>query len=274
MRNAKAFALSYLILMALAFLVLYPFVFMLFTSLKDNDQFYHQILLPTAPVHWDNYAVAFEAIWRFAANSVVVTAVSTIGVLAVATLAGYSFARLDYPGRDTLFLAVLALLMIPAILTLVTQFVLVKNLGLVNSLWGLILPYIAGGEVFSIFILKTFFSTLPQELFDASYVDGATEFDTFRLVAVPLVRPAVAAVAVVQILAAWNDYVWPSIVLTDQHQQTLMLGLLVFQSRYQTQTGYGPLMAGYTLASLPLFLLFIVGMKQFMEGLTTGALKV
>ena len=161
--------------------------------------------------------------------------------------------------------------MIPAVLTLVPSFLLVKSLGLMNTRWALILPYIAGGQVLAIFIMRAFFAGLPEELFEAARIDGAGEIGAFWRIAIPLTRPILVTIAIIQVLSTWNDYVWPFLVVQDDSLKTLVVGLVLFQTRFYTN--WGPLMAGYTLASIPLLLLFFVGMRYFIEGLTSGALR-
>jgi ABC-type glycerol-3-phosphate transport system permease component len=260
------------VLIVLAALMFYPFYFMMQTSLKDNSQFALQFWVPTLPFHWENYATAFPIIWHYIVNSIIVVGLSTAGVIVVATLAAYPFARMRFPGREPLYYALIAMMMVPAVLILVPQFVLIRNLGLIGSYAGVILPYIAGGEIIAIFILRAFFASLPEELFESARMDGASEGQVFLRIAVPLVRPAVTAVAILQVLVNWNDYVLPLLVLTDDSVKTLVLGLVVFQTRYVTN--YGPQMAGYTIGALPLLLLFSFGMRQFISGLTAGALKL
>jgi multiple sugar transport system permease protein/raffinose/stachyose/melibiose transport system permease protein len=264
------------ILGIMAVLMLYPFYFMVQTSLKDISQFALQFWVPAPPYHFENYATAFPVIWHYMWNSIFVTATSTVGVIVVSTLAAYPFARMRFPGRRVLYYSLISLMMIPGILTLVPQFVLVRDLHLIGSFGGVILPYIAGNELLGIFLLRAFFAGLPEELFEAARIDGASDLQLFLRIALPLVRPAVSALAIVVVLFAWNDYVWPLLVLTDDSTKTLVLGMvdLSFQIKNKTEPDYGLLMAGYTLAVLPLLGLFMISMRQFIAGLTGGALKL
>lgn len=262
----------YLVLTVLAAMVLFPFYFMLQTSVKDMAQFSRQYWLAPLPWHFENYGLALPIIAHYMLNSVIVTAASTAGVLVVSTPAAYAFARMDFRGRTILFYSIIALLAIPPILTLVPLFILVRDFHIINTLWGLIVPYIATGEALSIFVLRTFFAGLPQELFEAATIDGASPVQSFILIGLPLVRPALGTVAILQVLAVWNDYVWPLLVVSDDSVKTLVVGLVSFMGRYQTQ--WGALMAGYTLASLPVLVLFFFTVRQFVAGLTSGSLKL
>jgi ABC-type glycerol-3-phosphate transport system permease component len=263
---------SITLLAAFAALTLYPLAFMVITSFKDMTQYNEQFWLPVLPLHLENYTAAWAAIAPYMLNSVIVTAASAAGVVLLSCFAAYAFARFDFPGRELFYYLVIFLLMIPAVLTLVPSFLLVKSLGLMNTRWALILPYVAGGQVLAIFIMRAFFAGLPEELFEAARIDGAGEIGAFWRIALPLTRPILITIAIMQVLSTWNDYVWPFLVVQDDSLKTLVVGLVIFQGRFYTN--WGPLMAGYTLASLPLLLLFLVGMRYFIEGLTAGALKV
>ena len=260
------------VLVVLAILMAFPFYFMIQTSLKDNSQFALDFWAPTVPFHVENYGAAFPVVWHYMLNSIVVTCASTIGVVIVGTLAGFAFARLRFPGREIFYYSLISMMMIPAILMLVPQFVLIRSFHLIDNYLGVILPYIAGGQLLAIFILRGFFASLPEELFEAARIDGASDLQVFLRVALPLVRPSITAIAIVTVLGIWGDYVWPLLVLTDDSLKTLVVGLVAFQTRYVTYIG--PLMAGYTIGALPLFALFSVGMRQFMAGLMGGALKL
>jgi multiple sugar transport system permease protein len=259
-------------LLVLVTLTFYPFVLMIFTSLKDNAQFYTAFWAPPHPAHWDNFPTAFAVIWPYLINTAVVAVASVAGILFFSGLAAYAFARFSFPGRTLLYGMIISLMMIPFILTLVPSFILVRNLGLLNTRWALILPYIAGGEVLTVFILRTFFASLPEELFEAARIDGASDLQIFLRIGLPLTRAAFGTVAILQLVGVWNDYIWPSVVIADDSLRTLVVGLVYFQQR--SGTDWGPLMAGYTIAALPLLVVFAFTTRYFIEGLTVGALKV
>jgi len=267
MRDAWRHAL----LLALLFFTFYPFLFLLMTSLKDNDQFFHRFWSVPHPVRWENYREAWGAIQHYIFNSVLVSTASVVGVLGVASLSAYVFARHRFPGSTVLFYAILGLLMFPGVLTLISAFVWMKQLHLLNTRWALVLPYIAGGQVFAIFVLRSFLAALPEELFEAARLDGASELQIFLRLALPLSKSILGTLAIMNLISTWNDYVWPLIVLSDDSKKTLSIGLAFFQGAYNTT--YGPLMAGYVIASLPLLALFLFTMRHFMRGLMSGALK-
>jgi multiple sugar transport system permease protein/raffinose/stachyose/melibiose transport system permease protein len=253
-------------------LTFFPFLLMVITSFKDNAQFYQSFFGIPQPLHPENYASAWAEISPYMLNSVIVTALSTAGVVVVSALAAYAFARFAFPGKEVLYYLIIALMMVPGVLTLIPSFVLVKDLGLLDTRWALILPYIAGGDVFAIFVLRAFFASLPEELFEAARIDGASELGAFWRIGLPLTMPALGTIAILQVLASWNDYIWPLIVLYDDAIKTLTLGLVAFQGRHTTD--WGPLMAGYTIAIIPLVVLFALTTRTFIQGLTSGGLKL
>src|SRR5437763_9432224 len=268
LRDAPSIA----ILVAFAALTLYPLAFMVITSFKDLAQYNEQFWLPVWPLHVENYTAAWAAIAPYMLNSVIVTGVSAAGVVVLSCFAAYAFARFAFPGRELFYYLVIFLLMIPAVLTLVPSFLLVKSLGLMNTRWALILPYVAGGQVLAVFIMRSFFAGLPEELFEAARIDGAGEMGAFWHIALPLTRPVLSTIAIIQVLYTWNDYVWPFVVTSQTPSiRTLVVGLVAFQQRHYTD--WGPLMAGYTLAALPLVILFFFTVRYFVQGLTAGALK-
>jgi ABC-type glycerol-3-phosphate transport system permease component len=272
-RQAAASAAAHTALGLLALASLYPFAFMLATSLKSNDQFYHGYFALTLPLQWGNYAEAWGAIGRFLANSILVTGTSVAVVLVTASLAGYAFARWRFPGSGALFVGVLTVLMIPDILTMLPVFVTLRELSLLDRQIALVLVYVSSGQVLGIFVFRGFFATIPDDLVDAVQIDGATEAQGLVHMVLPLSRPILFTVAVMTALACWNDYIWPLITLQTQGRWTITLGLVSFQERYAGMAAWGPLFAGYVLASLPLIVLLASGMKHFVAGLRTGALK-
>ena len=263
----------YALLGALVALTFAPICVMRLISLKDNAQFYDGFLTPSLPLHWDNFAAAAAVLAPYMLNSLIVTGASVLGVVVLSCFAAYSFARFRFPGRELLYFMVLAVMMIPSILTIVPQFLLVKRLGILDTRWALILPYIAGGQVLAIFVMRAFFAGLPQELFDAARIDGAGELATFWRVALPLTKPVLGVVAIMQVLYVWNDYIWPFVVTgQDTSLSTLVVGLVQFQGQHLTE--WGPLMAAYTIAATPLLVLFAFTARLFVAGLTAGALKL
>ena len=261
------------VLGVLAVITFFPFVFLLVSSFRSTVEFTHAFWgMPRVP-ELANYRDAWRVISPYLFNSLVVSGVSMVGVLAIASVSSFVFARFRFPGREVLFMAILALLMIPSILTLIPAFLLVKRLNLINTYWALILPYIAGGQVFAIFILRSFIASLPEELFEASRLDGASTFQMFWHIALPLSKPMLITVAIMSVLTTWNDYIWPLVTIPSQELWTISLGIVSFGSQYGGLERWGPMFAGYVIASIPLIVLFTLTMRYFIAGLTSGAIK-
>ena len=261
-----------LFLLCLLMIILYPFFFILMTALKDNSEFTYEFWWFALPLHFDYIVQAAGDMWHYIVNSVLVAVGTIVGVLATSTLAAYAFARFRFWGRQFWYYSIIAMMMVPFILTLVPTFLIVRDLGLINTLWGLILPYIAGGEVLAIFIMRAFFAGLPNELFEAARMDGASHLQAFWRIALPLTKPVLGTIAIVNLISVWNDYIWPLLIVSDDSIRTLALGLTFYTQRHTT--AWGPLMSGYLIGTLPLLLVFLVSVRYFIQGLTAGALKL
>lgn len=256
------------VLSLIAFVGLFPFLFMLMASLKSNQQYYESWWLPSAPFHFENYARAWEQIQPYFVTSVIVAAGSIVGALALCTVAAFVFARYEFVGRKVLFGLIVALLMVPGISSLIPMFVLMRDLGLLNTRAVLVVPHIVGGAVLGTLLMKTFVEQLPQELFDAARVDGASGPRMFISIMVPLSLPIVGTIALVTVIGVWNDFFWPLLTVTENELRTVSAGLQFFQT--QNATEYGPLFAGYAIASIPLLLLFVFLSKHFLAGMQGG----
>ena len=223
------------------------------------------------PFHTGNYSSAFRIIWRYIINSVLYSGTTIFLIAVLASVAGYIFARFRFPFKSVLFLCFITLIMVPGVLTLAPRFILTRDLGLLNTPYALIAIWLSGGLVLSTWLMRSYFESLPQELFDAAYVDGAAEWQVFIYVSVPLARPMIATVAMTTLIGTWNDLIWPLVTITDKDKMPLALGLMQFSSEFETD--WGTLFAGYVISSIPLLCVFAVAMRQFISGLTSGAVK-
>ena len=207
-------------------------------------------------------------------NSLIVSLSTAFGVVVVGSISAYVFSRYRFRGQKVLFLAVLSFMMIPGVLTLVPSFLWVKKLGLINSYWVLILPYIAGGQVMAIFLFKGFFDGLPQELFESARLDGAGHLQQYWHIVLPLSKQIVAVVIIVNILSTWNNFLWPQIANPNSKYAVVSTGLyLMNQVQTVAYSDKSTMFAAYVLASVPLFILFVYATKPFMAGVTSGAFK-
>ncbi len=260
-----------LLLLLLLGLSLLPFFMMLLLSLKSNADIFTNFWGLPKPPRWDFYMQAAGALWRYLLNTGIIILAVVPGVILLSSLAGYALSRLQFPGRDLIYFGVIALLMVPGILTLIPTYALVQSFNLINTRWALILPYLAGGQVLGVALCRTFFSGLPEELFEAMRLDGASDFTIYRQMALPLSLPTLATIAIMTTLGVYNDYIWPLVTISDNAMQTFTVGVTRFSGEFNLD--YGPTLAGYVIGSIPLMILFAVGMRAFVQGVTAGAVK-
>lgn len=263
--------LSHLFLLAGAFLSAMPFLWMVTTSLKSSGALYQPPLLIPTHFEWRNYLEAWQAapFPRFFLNSALMTIGITLGQTLFSAMAGYAFARLKFPGRNVLFFLVLGTMMIPFPVTLIPSFLIVANLGWLDTYQALIIPRIV--SAFAIFLFRQFFLSIPLELEEAAIMDGASRFTIFLRVILPLSGPVIAASAIFSFLFAWNDFLWPLIVTNSTEMRPIQVGLAFFQGQYGTF--WTLLMAATVLAILPAILAFLLAQRRFIEGITSSGLK-
>jgi multiple sugar transport system permease protein len=271
--------LLHLSLSVLVVASMYPVLMMVILSFKNPLQWLNSRWTLTHPLRLQNYADAWDNVSRQIVNTVFVGVTGVAGMLVLASISAFVFARMRFPGRELLYYAIIALLMIPGVLSLVPSFVLYKNLGLYNTYGALIVPYAVGGSVFGVFVLRTFFASLPEELFESARMDGAGMFSQFWRICIPLSYPILGTLAILQIVYTWNDFIWPSVVIQDDSLQIISVGLVRLTNTMTTTGGdtsgvYGPLFAAYVLAALPIFLLFLFASKYYIEGLVSSGLKL
>jgi len=264
--------ISIVILVTLFLISMVPVAVMFIRSWKTLPQVGRSQIFPTLPLHYGNYIEAWELVKRYLVNTVTIVLFSVVGVLALSSVTAYVFARHRFPGKEILFSILLALLMIPGVIGFVPSIILVlKWMGLSNNWLGVLFPYWAGGQVFAIFVLRTFFEGLPEEMFEAARMDGAGHFDLYWRLTLPLSGPVLSVIAILNIISTWNDYVWPLIVLAQESKRTIAVGLTFLRDTKHPDPGVE--MACYVIASIPMFLLFLGTMKTFIRGIASGAIK-
>jgi multiple sugar transport system permease protein len=263
----------YLLLLAGAALFMVPFVWMLSTSLKEGPQVYTwpPVWIPN-PVRWDNYAKAWSMLpfAQFYWNTLRITFLSIIGTVISCSLGAYGFARLRFRGRDTLFVILLATLMLPSQVTLIPQYIWFARLGWVNTYLPLIVPAFFGNP-FSIFLLRQFFMSIPHELDDAAKIDGCSFFGIYSRIIMPLSKAAVGVVAIFSFTYNWNDFLNPLIYLQSIEQFTISLGLRMFQTN--TYVDMQSLMAMSVVALIPQLVIFFLAQRHFVQGVVLTGIK-
>jgi multiple sugar transport system permease protein len=264
--------LTHAVLIFGAIWMLGPFVWMVLASLEPEDQIftYPPILVPRA-IQFAHWAAAWTLVPfpRFFLNSGIMAFAITLGQFVTAVFAAYAFARLQFPGRDRLFLAFLATLMVPGQVLLIPQFMIIRTLGWLNTYAALIVPGLA--SAYAVFLLRQFFLTIPRELEDAARIDGCSPVRTLWQIVVPLATPAIITMGIFTFLGSWNAFLWPLIVATSQDMFTVQLGLTMFRSAYSTQWSY--IMSAACFITLPVLLLFFLGQKHFTQGIALTGLK-
>jgi multiple sugar transport system permease protein len=251
--------------------MLLPFVWMLSTSLKTQPQTftYPPVWIPN-PVAWDNYARTVSAMpfGRFYLNSLIVTVGVTALQIIISSLAAFAFARLRFRGRELLFLLYLATLMIPFQVTMIPNFILVRALGWYDSYQALILP--PAFSAFSTFLLRQYFRGIPLDMDEAARIDGASSLRIWWSIVLPLSGPVLAALAIFVSLNTWNDFLWPLIVTNSEKVRTLPVGLSTFQGQFKVE--WNLLMAGSVIAMLPVLIVYIIGQRWFIKGITLSGI--
>ena len=263
----------YVVLTVLALLTAYPFWWMLIAATRRSAT-----ILTTPPPFWfgdallKNYTDLMKAIpfWRAGFNSLLVAAISTVLVLFFCSLAGFGFAKYDFKGKNALFAIMLATLMIPEVLGVIPSYMLMRWLGWLNTYLPLIVP--GAAPAFGIFWMRQYITgAVPREMLDAARLDGAREFRIYWTIVLPVIRPALATLAIITFLGKWNDFFWPLLILKDQSKYTLPVALASLQNLSGQELGVQLL--GSTIAIVPILLLFLLAARQFMAGLTAGAVK-
>ena len=273
--SASQRLLIYIVLVSAAVAFLFPLLWMVSTSLKVKSQVMAMPpkLIPD-PIRWANYPDALNApnfpFLILLKNTLTYTLLSTLGVMISCPLAAYSFSRLRWPGRDTVFLATLATMMIPGTVTLIPTFIIYRYLGWTGSYLPLIVPAFFGGA-FYIFLLRQFFMSIPMELSEAAFVDGASHLTIMVRIVLPLARPAIATVALFEFLACWNDFMGPLIYVTNEKLYTLSLGLYAFRERWELR--YDLMMAAGLVVTAPILVLFFFTQRTFIEGIALTGIK-
>ncbi len=258
-----------------AVICLFPFFWLIRTSLMDLREIYVQppMLWSDAP-HWENYKAIFSEEFPFVQylkNTLTILIPVTVGTVLTSSMAAYAFARLRFAKKKLWFTLCIATMLLPGAVTMIPGFIMWNRLGLVNTYWPLIIPAFFGGGAFNIFLLRQFIMGIPRELDEAAYMEGASFFWVYRKVIIPLIRPGLAVVTVFTALGCWNDFMGPLIMLYDPEKYTLALAMQQFSSSYGSNLGV--IMAGAAVMTVPAVLLFICCQRFFVNGMVMSGMK-
>jgi len=256
------------------FFAFIPLFIMVVVSFKSNDQFLQNPWFFDNPStwKWENWGVAWDTVSGYIANSIFVSFTGTVVTLVIVLMCSYAIARFDFPGKNVIFYLVMATMFLPGtVAALVTLFDLLMNMGLVNSLWALVLMASVGGQVAGVFILRNFIEDIPKELFESTQIDGGGHYAQIRHIVLPLSGSIIAVTCIMDFLSSWNNVILPLLLLRDDELLTIPVGLFRLDGEYVKQ--YGELMAGYAISSIPLLIIFLFSMRFFVKGLAAGAVK-
>jgi multiple sugar transport system permease protein/raffinose/stachyose/melibiose transport system permease protein len=273
LRDIASGVSSHAVLLLASACCIFPFLWMFASSLKTQRTIFKSMSLWPGVFNWDNYIVAWTrgGFGVYFLNSVFYTAAVVAGILVVSVPAAYAFSRLKFKGRGALYVAFLAAMMIPIPGAFVALYVLLAKLNLVNTRLGYILPQITIGLPLAIYLLKTFFDEMSQEIEDSAIVDGCSPLGVLCHVALPLAKPAIGVVAIFSALAVWNEYILAMIILQDSAKMPLQRGLMIFQGAHFTE--YPLLMAGITLTVIPILVMYMLMQRYVIEGVAASAVK-
>ncbi|MBE6129956.1 MAG: carbohydrate ABC transporter permease [Erysipelotrichaceae bacterium] len=266
---------TYVLLGFWALIVLFPFYWMLLTSVKSysayNGEYIPQFF--TASPTMENYTEAFTAVplARYFTNTIIFTLSTTAIMLAVIVLAAFAFARLKFAGRDMTFGMFLSLMMIPNELVIITNFVTITNWGMRNTFWGLILPSVT--SIFYIYLLKENFEQIPDELYKAAKVDGTSDFKYLWKVMIPICSPTIVTITILKIIECWNSYVWPRLITDKQEYFLVSNGIQTIRESGFGRENIPAMMAAVVVISIPLIILFLIFHKKIMAGVSRGGTK-
>jgi multiple sugar transport system permease protein len=264
-------AATTLVLVLGTLVTLFPFYAMVVLSLKpEGGVEIPRSLLPVS-LTAEQYERIFgaDSVLRWLLNTVIYSVVGVVFVLLLCSLAGYGFAKKRFPGREVMFWSFLAMLMVPYQITLIPLFVLIAQLGGVDTYWGLVVPTFANAT--GVFLLRQFISTIPDELFEAARMDGCSDWRIYWQIVIPLCKPILATLGVFVFLWHWNDFLWPLLVGQDTSMHTLTVGLATLQK--QEKTSLNEVMAGAVVAAVPLFVAYLFGQRYLTEGVMSSGIK-
>jgi ABC-type glycerol-3-phosphate transport system permease component len=260
-------ALAYFVLALFVIGALAPFLYLVSPAFRDEVELFSW----PPQAFFGNFEFLFEdtKFWRWALNTFVFATATTLIHLFIASLAGFAFARMRFPGRQILFFFILATLMVPLSALLAPLYLTVKEFGLLNTYWGLILPMAV--SPLGVFMMRQFISTLPEGIYEAARLDGASEWQVYRHVVIPLIKPALVVLGIFMFMSQWTNFLWPLVAVTNDDMRTLTVGVASLEGQFVTN--WGVIAAGSLMTMVPITIVFLIFQRWFVRASLTGALK-
>jgi multiple sugar transport system permease protein len=271
-RSRIVTGVSYVLLTLGLVVMIFPFLWMIGTSLKTPTEIYSLSILPSQ-FAWSNYATLFSEteFARWILNSLIVAVIVTASVCLFDSMIGYILAKFNFHGKRMIYLFILSTLMVPTEMLIIPWFLYASKLGWIDTYWGILFPNLI--TAFGIFLMKQFMESLPSDLLDAARIDGMSEFGIMFKIAMPLVRSAIATLCILSFLGSWNSFIWPLIITQTKEKFTIPVGMAFFSSEAKDSSNWIQIMTGATISVLPLILLFMLFQKQIIRGIATTGMK-
>ncbi|MCM3766046.1 carbohydrate ABC transporter permease [Neobacillus niacini] len=255
-----------------ALVIIYPMFWLVISGFKSNSDFFLNTWSLPEEWHWGNYISAWDAgIGHFFLNSVLVTVVSVLAVVVLGSMAAYGLSRFQFRGQNILLILILSGLMLAPQVSLIPLYKLLQGLGLYNTYWALILPYVAFQLPFSIFLMRSYFLSIPRELEESAIIDGCNSWKVYWHIIIPMGKPIIASCALLTGMNVWNEFMFALVFVEDSSLRTIPVGLMNLRS--QLNTNFGIQLAGLAISALPMVIAYIIFQKQFVRGLTAGSVK-
>lgn len=267
------YIVSRIVIILLLIMTFFPFVMLINMSLKPNVMITNDFLGLPKPIYWQNFVKAFEFVLHPIINSLIVCVVSLFFIVLFVAMSGYAFGRMKFKGKKILFSLLMAVMMVPYTILIIPNYEIVSGFHILNTLWALIIPYVAGQQVFGIVLAEAYFKELPNDIFEAARIDGAGEVKIFTKIALPLSRPILITVGITAVVSMYNDYIWPTIALTGGDKMKTFCQVVFNNAAGKGVNDMGLIAAAFIIGSIPLLIATASCMKYYIQGMMGGAVK-
>ncbi len=264
---------SRLLLVVLLLLTFFPLLVMINMSLKQSVMITNDFFGLPRFLYWQNYQKAFDFVIRPIGNSIYICVISLIGILIMVSLSGYALGKMKFKGRNFVYMAIMAVMMIPYTLLIVPNYNIVSDMGLLNTFWSVIIPYMSGQQIFGIIIAESFYRELPKDIFEAARIDGANDIQLFAKVALPLSKPILITVGITAVVAMYNDYIWPTITITSGDELKTFCQIVFNNAAGKGSNDLGLIAASFVIGAIPLLVATSSCLKYYVQGMMVGSVK-